>query len=1309
MTIVSVAYQMKQAKKMKQRMKEQREAAEEARKGFEFTVEGSISTLPIVYGRAKIGGNRVFHNVKHNYSHAAPNADISFSNSTYFTASRGGSKNEFLYYQQAICQGPIGGVRDVILDESVYLDDSDLNKGSNHIVIDYHYGGGVVDSKISKNNASRAASSFDGIAYASVICKIDRDDPRFNGVPILQTLLEGKKVRAVASGVLSGTRVYSNNPSWCLLDYLLDPDSGKGLSETQLDLASFEAAAAVCDTVVRTSVATGGKFWRPTTTTGGSEVTLRDIVLYECNAVIDPNKPIRDNIEILLATMGDARLVWSAGKYKLNLQYPANNAAISLETTITDDDILQEANVDIQWPDASNRLNHATIKYHNESHNFAEDTASWPPKVNDSEYYGILGDVYSPATGWDTDVASSGFMDDYAVWDGGSTTTDLLYKFVAKNSGLMDIKVAAQDSCTLVVSDGATVYSGGNSNWQSPTTATLTLVAGAIYTVTVSATAGGSLRGVAAQITDAGYDVWNTREPAYEDIQQKALTSTVYDEFIAEDNGLPLEVEIYEDGITDYYHALAKAEELVRTSRTAFKLDFEYHLSTHDGYLEPGDFIKFESNTLDLGISTPLYLRINEVHVKEDATCRISAERFDYSQLAWNIDDTEYVRPPSIYGDSLVPPFQLSYVAATTELDRSAGRLDWAAVSSSSVVGYEVGLNRNGAVDNEGSYIFEVLGDTNTNVFYLPALGTADTLLFGVRSMTSAGRKSAWTNTSTSVDLPTVLKPPSVSDLSIASYGTGSESVKLSWSIPALRLTTDPYDDHEKVFIYRNTVNSFGGAVAVGVAYGDEYLDTPTTYGPVYYWVSPVSKRGVIADASNVVSLTVNHVDILYNAAVPPTPTGLVATPGYSTVFLSWTIPAYTNHKSTEIWRSETNSLGSSIRVGVVEGSQFADPAEPGTTYYYWVRLVSSSNILSAYNAGVSAGVEATTSPDVVKVMETLSDAYGGNSESPFFQIDAPTLINGVSVPAGTYMKNALIHDAAITTAKIQNLAVDNAKIADLDVGKITGNTADFVSANINDATITTAKIADTIQSSNYDASNGWQLNKNGSAFFNAGVQVKGTITGSTITGSTINGGTIIGATIFTGSTVYYATDAGDPYYYDAANAGTGYVAGGTSGSFTTANFDSAVIPFYSYNANPSTEYYRYKKLQKTLEAHIVINGVANTRDSHWYGQKGQVFMEGGTLVAETNYYNGGSLTLFNSQYGVRVRTGTHTGGPMGSVPWTLTSSKVDANSSWLIDVEYTINYTGDNRLWHRFALTTWSGDSARSIASHHAQCPSEY
>jgi hypothetical protein len=79
----------------------------------------------------------------------------------------------------------------------------------------------------------------------------------------------------------------------------------------------------------------------------------------------------------------------------------------------------------------------------------------------------------------------------------------------------------------------------------------------------------------------------------------------------------------------------------------------------------------------------------------------------------------------------------------------------------------------------------------------------------------------------------------------------------------------------------------------------------------------------------------------------------------------------------------------------------------------------------------------------------------------PFSVLATPTVIGGITLPAGVYAQNAFIQDAQITTAKIADLAVDSAKIVDLAVNTAKIANAAITTAKIGGAQITTAKIAD--------------------------------------------------------------------------------------------------------------------------------------------------------------------------------------------------------------------------------------------------------
>lgn len=216
----------------------------------------------------------------------------------------------------------------------------------------------------------------------------------------------------------------------------------------------------------------------------------------------------------------------------------------------------------------------------------------------------------------------------------------------------------------------------------------------------------------------------------------------------------------------------------------------------------------------------------------------------------------------------------------------------------------------------------------------------------------------------------------------------------------------------------------------------------------------------------------------------PRPPTGLAASGALANIIVTWNAETYSGHAYTEIWAaaqtsaqvaaSENPTLGQAELVGMNAGNVFAHQLGTAATRWYWARNVNVNGVASAYNA--TNGVSATTGDDPDYLMDVLSEALGGSSEAPFFQIDTTTTINGVSIPAGTYIKAAFIADATINRAKIQDAAIDNAKIANLDAAKITAGTlsADRIGSN--------SIVADKINTNNLTIKDG-----SGNILFGAG------------------------------------------------------------------------------------------------------------------------------------------------------------------------------------------------------------------------------
>jgi hypothetical protein len=680
----------KRQKKMEREAKERADAA----KGFQLAVEGEASLLPIQYGRGLLGGVRVYHNTSNTLS-IPSTASINAAGGVVFNntmaSSRGGIKHEFLTVQVALAFAELTSCQMVFVDKLKYSDskfnaaygkedypDEGRLMGGHRI---HFFPNGGNDPYITANFNSKFAP-FTNTAYATCVFALNRDEYQYSGVPEVQFMVEGKKVRKIVKTgndySVSATKSYSNNPALCLLDYLMDPVYGRGLDSKYIDLSSFYYAMTICDTVVKTGVPQEGVFWKQ------KNLSYRDIKLYECNLTISPANSIRDNIETLLETMGQAELRWASGKYSISLEYPkiyAPNTAFKagdvvqyqsttapiyvdiyrakVNTTtpasgdpttlylndnavwdkdviaayLTDDDIVRDSENSVTWPNASERYNFVTVRYLNEAQDFVEDSVSWPFKV------GTIAGAAIDKGSW--------------IATGEYTQSDLV----------------TYSSVKYQLRTGVTRVSATPPN------------------------------------LDNAWIVYNE--------------ASVYNKFREEDHGLPLEADFFEAGITDYYHALAKAEQRVRFSRSSTVYKFAVTLEHTN--LEPGDLIKVNSVVLDIPGEV---MRIEEIKVNDKGNAALVCGKFDANTLAWNVNDNEVIAPRNIFDDEIPQCTNLVLSTTNTAFTLTSGRLTWTAPSDIRVRRYRIKYTLTPALDVTNLAVWNDLGTTQNKFFDLPSLTT---------------------------------------------------------------------------------------------------------------------------------------------------------------------------------------------------------------------------------------------------------------------------------------------------------------------------------------------------------------------------------------------------------------------------------------------------------------------------------------------------------------------------------------------------------------------------------------------------------
>ena len=745
-SVVSVAYSyynQQQAKSAQKKARREAERRADLAKGFQFVEEGSAKSLPIVYGRSKIGGIRVHFKVTDAYFYEPPaTSGLSFeskkqpdnvpalayvltnsipdwsgtwslspSSKEAFNANPGwiltkddqakwkspdrgfvgnsvaytppavdfiycpfkagfpnekpvvalyelgftfperpgtvlvmnkyiyGGKKDFYFVQQALAYGGISSVYTIDVDQKPYS----YSGYSYGMRVHVYRDGGVPDPLMSGNDSSRVGSQFYNTAYATAAFRLDRDDPQYSGTPELQFYVEGMRVRPIIKSgstyTLSEEKAYSNNPALVLIDYLTSETHGKALPVAAIDLESFYKASKICSIILKANVPNKGSL---ALTKGGQ----RDISLYECNIALDSASSFRDNIQKILDTMGLATLVWSEGKYKLNLPYASlfssdkffdidsivqitdngNNRLFRAVTAslnrypltypsywvedvipddlklLSDDDLLLGSELLISWPNADSKLNFATVRFLNEEQNFVEDTISWPEK--------------EPT----------------------------------------------------------------NSNDQ------------------------------------------------------------VYETFLSEDNNVALEAEVFEAGCTTPYHAKALAEQRVRASRET--VTYTFNAIARAFVLEPGDLFGFQSNMFNIPYSI---LKVEDVETEAGGIVKITASTFDANLLAANVPD-EFYSPlrNSFEGYSLKQATDLEISVGQSNDKTSNYTLTWTKANDNRVSQYLISYTTDTLENITTATKWNELGTTSDDTFELPALNGDFT--FTVVSLAANRRRAPFLN-----------------------------------------------------------------------------------------------------------------------------------------------------------------------------------------------------------------------------------------------------------------------------------------------------------------------------------------------------------------------------------------------------------------------------------------------------------------------------------------------------------------------------------------------------------------------------------
>jgi hypothetical protein len=315
--------------------------------------QSNSAHLPVVYGRRKIGGTRVF-------------------------VGSGSDNNKYLYVALAICEGEIDHFEKLIVDdENVPI--GSLDHGVEREPTNGRYKGRL-KVQCFRGTETQTSSSLlgahslwggnhqlRGVAYAALRFewkKATEDELKdqinsnpYGGIPNVQFVIRGRKVVDLTSITPSTynttfyqSTTWSQNPVNCLADYLRNDRFGKAIPNSKFNWDRFKTAAQQCDTA---------KY------SGSDTAHLR------CNTTIDTSKKMFDNTKVLLEC-GRLTLPYQAGQYACSVEGAVESSDLGNLFNITDDMIISEIN--ISGEDKSTKFNTCELTFSSEDKEYEADT-----------------------------------------------------------------------------------------------------------------------------------------------------------------------------------------------------------------------------------------------------------------------------------------------------------------------------------------------------------------------------------------------------------------------------------------------------------------------------------------------------------------------------------------------------------------------------------------------------------------------------------------------------------------------------------------------------------------------------------------------------------------------------------------------------------------------------------------------------------------------------------------------------------------------------------------------------------------------
>jgi hypothetical protein len=234
------------------------------------------------------------------------------------TDKSGGAVNEYLHFICVFCVGEIEEIG------QLYFNDIPEGQIDNERYFIETFVGSETQTYCTELAAEfsrwKSTAKLKNVAYAYVRLTQNKKIDWWRGEPSIAADIKGLKVLDPRDNQVK----YSDNLALCTYDYLTNADYGKGLAVSKVNTQAFSDAANFIDTertYTRTIYQTGfdDTYYTWSKFVVGTENETVIESLMSCNVSLDPEKTIKENVEILLGGMR-AILPETNGQYRIAIE-----------------------------------------------------------------------------------------------------------------------------------------------------------------------------------------------------------------------------------------------------------------------------------------------------------------------------------------------------------------------------------------------------------------------------------------------------------------------------------------------------------------------------------------------------------------------------------------------------------------------------------------------------------------------------------------------------------------------------------------------------------------------------------------------------------------------------------------------------------------------------------------------------------------------------------------------------------------------------------------------------------------------------